>query len=321
MGISVVITTYNRAELLQATLEQLRRQQYEARDEVIVVDNASSDDTPAVIARAALDFPARLTALREIRPGKTPALNAGIAASRGDVLALTDDDVMVAGDWMATIRRLFADPSLDLVGGRVDPLWERPAPRWLRVELNERYDGMASPLALLHYGEPQPLGGKTAVGANMAVRRSVHDAIGGFAPHLGRRRGTLMCGEDHDFCLRAAVAGFRCEYRPELRVRHHVPAARATLRYYVRWFFWSGVTNAMLRGAGERPANGGPLARYFARRLVSTPLAGMRHLTRRRYPEAAAELMDAAYAAGYLAARAGQRRQSARSGHPAVQKL
>ena len=88
---------------------------------------------------------------------------------------------------------------------------------------------MSSPLALLHYGEAQDLGRRTAVGANMAVRRSVFEALGGFAPHLGKRRGTLLGGEDHDFCQRAVAAGYRCEYRPELRVRHWVPAERTRL--------------------------------------------------------------------------------------------
>ena len=302
MAISVVITTYNRASLLDATLEQLRRQVYEPEDEVIVVDNASTDDTAEVIARVAAGFPVRLTALRESVPGKTPALNTGIKAARGDILALTDDDVIVAEDWMSTIRRLFGDPSRGLVGGRVEPLWEQPAPRWLRVERNDRYNQMASPLALLHYGDAQELGARTAVGANLVVRRAVHDAIGGFAPHLGRRRGTLLCGEDHDFCARAVAAGHRCEYRPELRVRHWVPAARIRLRYHVRWFYWSGVTNAML-DAGPAP-DGGPLVPpYLVRRILTAPLSCLKHVAAARQAEAAEQLLQAVFATGYIGER------------------
>lgn len=320
MSISVILTTYNRAPLLATTLQQLARGDFEPGDEVIVVDNASTDETPDVIAAAAQRFRVPLVALRETRPGKTPALNRGIEASRGDVLALTDDDVLVADDWVATIRQLFADPALDLAGGRVDPLWERPAPRWLELGAGERYGNMASPLALLHYGEAQPLGARTAVGANLVVRRRVHDAIGGFAPHLGRRRGTLMCGEDHDFCQRAVAGGYRCEYRPELRVRHHVPVARASLRYYVRWFFWSGVTNAMLEEIETAPTQNGSLAGYFVRQLAGASLAGLRHLARGRQPAAASELMTFAFASGYLAARARRLALAVRFGRPAVQK-
>ena len=61
------------------------------------------------------------------------------AAAHGSILALTDDDVLVADDWIPTIREIFTDPSIALVGGRVEPNWERPAPRWLRIERNGHF--------------------------------------------------------------------------------------------------------------------------------------------------------------------------------------
>jgi glycosyltransferase involved in cell wall biosynthesis len=298
MRISVVIATFNRASLLRESLDHLSRQQYEAGDEVIVVDNASTDLTPEVIARAAADFPVPLRRLRETTPGKTPALNAGLAAANGDVLALTDDDVLVADDWISTIRRIFEDASLALAGGRVDPRWERPAPSWLRVEQDGHYGPMASPLALLHYGAAQPLAHRTAVGANLVVRRDVLQALQGFAPHLGRQRGTLLCGEDHDFCQRAVAAGYACEYRPELRVRHWVPADRVRLSYYIRWFFWSGVTDAVLKT--DHAHGGAAPFRHLLRRVLSSAPAALAHLAAGRPSASAARLMDGAFACGYF---------------------
>ena len=298
MRISVVIATYNRAALLQSTLQALRTQDYRPGDEVIVVDNGSSDDTPQVIARAARDFPVPLRQVRETTPGKTAALITGIHMAAGEVLALTDDDVQVADNWVATVRQIFADPAIALVGGRVDPMWERPAPWWLRVEAGEdgRYGSLASPLALLHYGEAQELGHRTAVGANLAVRRDVLDALGGIRADLGRQRGTLLCGEDHDLCQRAVAAGLRCEYRPELRVRHWVPVERTRLRYFLRWFFWSGVTHALL----ETPA---AAHRHFTKQLILSSLGAVGHLVTGRPRNAVAQAMDAAFAAGYLVQR------------------
>ncbi len=168
MRISVLITTYNRAALLEVTLQALRVQSYAPDDEVIVVDNGSLDETATVIARAAADFPVPLRQIRETTPGKPAALRAGVRTASGDVLALTDDDVLVSDDWVATVRQIFSDPSMALVGGRVDPLWERPAPSWLHIDdARGRYSSMCSPLALLHYGEAQELGPRTAVGANL----------------------------------------------------------------------------------------------------------------------------------------------------------
>jgi GT2 family glycosyltransferase len=222
----------------------------------------------------------------------------------GEVLALTDDDVLVEENWVAKVREIFSDGSIALVGGRVDPLWERRAPWWLQVGSADQgsYGVMCSPLALVHYGEAQELGERTAVGANLAVRRTAFDGLGGLRPDLGRRRGTLLCGEDHDLCQRAVSAGLRCEYRPELQVRHWVPAVRTRLRYFVRWFYWSGVTQARLEtptgAANRRPPSA---HRYYAGQLIAFSLRAAGSLVIGRPRAAVEQLMNAAFAVGYLA--------------------
>jgi GT2 family glycosyltransferase len=301
MRISVVVATYNRSALLRESLEHLRRQQYEPGDEVIVVDNASTDDTAALLAGAAQGFPVPLRGLRETEPGKTAALNTGIRAAQGAILALTDDDVLVADNWIATIRELFREGELALVGGRVDPRWESSgAPAWLRIERNGHYTRMTSPLALQHYGPRQALGARTAVGANMVVRRDVVLALGGFSANLGRLRGTLMCGEDHEFCQRLVGAGYRAVYDPTLTVRHWVPAERARLRYYLRWFFWSGVTNATLDGPVSTGARFLSTPRYIWGQLLRGAVSAARSIIRGDRVDAASALMETAFATGYI---------------------
>ena len=318
LTISVVIATHNRAALLRATLDRLRSQAFAPGDEVIVVDNASTDATPDVISRAAQGFPVPICHRHDLSPGKAPALNAAISSARGDILALTDDDVLVGDDWIAVMRQLFEDPSVALVGGRVDPHWQRAAPAWLQVEEEGRYGTMSSPLALLHYGEAQNLGQRTVVGANMAVRRTVFESLGGFAPTLGKRRGTLLGGEDHDFCQRAVHAGYHCEYRPELRVQHWVPAERTRLRYFLRWFFWSGITHAVIEratGSTSRTAeNPPPSPLHWLRRFVLGTAAVPLQALSGRVSAAAAQAMDAAYALGYLAVCIGGRQSTQRDG-------
>ncbi|HXH05507.1 MAG TPA: glycosyltransferase family 2 protein [Vicinamibacterales bacterium] len=304
MRISVVITTYNRAALLAECLASLARQAYAAGDELIVVDNGSTDRTAAVLETAAEAFPVPLRTVVEPTPGKTPALVAGLKQATGDLIALTDDDVVVAADWIGTARRLFEeDPGLALAAGRVEPRWERRPPRWLRFDGPAR-GRMASPLALLHYSdERQPLGPRTAVGANMIVRRVIMEALGGFAPHLGRLRGTLLSGEDHDFCERLVAAGYRALYCPELIVQHWVPAERLRVSYFLRWFYWSGITHARLARRSGTTDGGGRRAggsRYWWRTAVTTLPAAAARLAISGSASAVERLTEGAFALGYL---------------------
>ena len=303
MTISVVIATYNRARLLRTTLDHLRTQAYQAGDEVIVVDNGSTDDTASVIAQHAAEFPVPLRTLRVTANGKGHSLNAAIAIVNGAILALTDDDVVVAADWIETIRDIFSDPAVALVGGRVDPNWEQEPPRWMNVSGDAGYGLMGSPLALQHYGCAQPLGARTAVGANLAVRRAVVDAVGGFAVELAPQRGTLLRAEDHEFCRRVRTSGYRCDYRPELQVRHWVPAARMRLDYLLRWFFWSGVAYAIL-GSDDPIGSDGTrrgVPHYHLRKFARQTLTAALCYLRGRKADAAVAAVQAAFAWGYVA--------------------
>ena len=131
--------------------------------------------------------------------------------------------------------------------------------------------------------------------------------VGGFAPHLGKLRGTLLSGEDHEFCRRVQAAGFRARYSPDARVHHWVPANRMRFRYFLSWFFWSGITNAALDEAVDRPARGRamrPLAGvppYIVRRFFSALVAAPAALSIGRTATAVARAMDASFAAGYAA--------------------
>src|SRR5437870_633079 len=119
-----------------------------------------------------------------------------------------------------------ADESVAAVGGPVAPRWEHLAPRWLRFD-DRGYGRLGAPLALLNYGDKrEQLGRRTLLGANLAVRREVIQHVGGFAPHLGKIRGTLRSGEDHELCRRIQAAGFQAIYDPTVLVHHFVPVHR-----------------------------------------------------------------------------------------------
>src|SRR5688572_31003829 len=100
MKYSVVIATFNRAQDLRGTLQSLAGLDADGPWEVIVVDNNSPDDTRQVVASMAAGFPVELRYLFEREQGRSPALNAGIRAARGRIIATTDDDVRVERDWL-----------------------------------------------------------------------------------------------------------------------------------------------------------------------------------------------------------------------------
>jgi len=300
---TVIIATYNRAQLLDDCLRHLARQTFGRGDAVLIADNGSTDDTAAVVARHAAAFPASLTRIHVSTPGKSHAVAAALRVASAEIVAFTDDDVNVTPEWLATLKGAFADPSTGLAGGPVEPRWERPAPAWLHVTGQQR---LGAPLGLLNYGDTEAiLGSRTLLGANMAVRRLVLHELGGYATHLGKLRGTLLSGEDHDLCQRVQSAGYEARYLPNARVYHWVPAERMRVIYFMRWFYWSGITNAAMDAS-----------RSARRRLVGVPahvirqfaggLAGAAGSVLLGRPSAAVDrALDSAYAAGYAARRLG----------------
>jgi len=307
ISISVVIATYNRAPLLAECLHHLSRQHFEPDDDVIVVDNGSTDDTAQVIDDAQALFAVPLRHLTETSPGKSRAIAAALEIATGDVLAFTDDDVDVDATWMDTIRCVMSTPGIALAGGPVTPRWETSPPRWLRAAVDQ-YGRLAAPLGLLSYGsESFPLGPRTVLGANLIVRAEVLRKLGGYAPHLGKLRGTLLSGEDHELCMRVQNAGFRAVYWPALTVTHWVPSERMRVGYSLSWFYWSGITHATL-DADERPARsvfGVP--RHFVKRILTSGAASIGAALRGHSARMMDNIIDIAFVAGYMARRWGMR--------------
>ena len=186
MTISIVIATFNRSALLAECLAYLAKQPFEGGEEIIVVDNGSTDETARVLEDAKSMMPVRFTWLTEPTPGKSHALARGVKVATGDVLAFTDDDVNVEPGWLPAIRRAMSDPDVALIGGPVVARWEHRPPRWLRGAA-EGFGRLSAPIALLNYGNAvSVLNKRTVLGANMAVRRDVFMRLGGFATHLGK---------------------------------------------------------------------------------------------------------------------------------------
>lgn len=226
MSVSLLIATRNRRAGLERCLEAIGRARAPAPLEVIVIDNGSRDGTAAFLAEYAgrASFP--LVALSEPRPGKSRALNTGLARVTGDLIAFIDDDVYLTPDYFEQLQQIFDREGVDYCGGRIllhDPT---DLPMTVRTTTTTQ---LIPPGTFIPAGEIQ--------GCNMAFRREVLEAIGGFDPMLGP--GTPFICEDVDLAARASVAGWVGGYFPELLVYHHhgrkTPAQEAAL---VRDYSW-----------------------------------------------------------------------------------
>jgi glycosyltransferase involved in cell wall biosynthesis len=250
--VSVVICTYNRATLLRETLAALQSMTPPAdcAVEIVVVDNNSNDNTPAVIAEAQARSAVPIVALHETRQGKSFALNLALSHATGDILALTDDDVLPAMDWIARIVDAFRRRDVTFVFGKVLPRWSQLPPPELLLRPAQAIWG---PLAIVDYGDeptayhPDAPGQRLPIGANVAFARDALVTAGGWRTDLGKVNNTLISGEDHEIFMRLRrfdlYAGY---YDPENVVRHYVPPQRLTRQYFRRWFYWHGKTQALM---------------------------------------------------------------------------
>jgi glycosyltransferase involved in cell wall biosynthesis len=246
MRFSVLIATYNRAAELRDTLQNIKGLSPAAEWEVIVIDNNSTDETPQVVAEAARTFPVELRYLFEPQQGRSAALNAGISAARGEILATTDDDVRVPPDWLTAAENALESLDCDYVGGKVLPLWPAEPPAWIPNHGGKQW----AVLALLDYGpEPVPFfkyAHRVPIGVNMAFRRDAFRRAGPWSNRIGRKKGTLLGQEVREWTLRARRAGLRGSYAPAMVVQHLIPRERLKKAYFRRWFYWNGVSRALL---------------------------------------------------------------------------
>jgi glycosyltransferase involved in cell wall biosynthesis len=244
--LSVIICTWNRADLLRQTLAILATQTGvdPGSIEVLVVDNNSSDGTAQVVHDAAANWRlGRLRYVSEPRQGKQFALNRGIEAAVADLLVFTDDDVIAPPDWLAQILLAFRDPAVELLGGKTLVVWpdSRP-PAWYHPQ-------MLAVVAGVDIGDRRlrpPPADYAPSGSNVAARRRVFERI-------GRYSETHFRHMDYEFGQRALGQGVVVEYNPLVVVSTEAPRHTINKRYFRRWYFKLGIARAMRGGPAEVP--------------------------------------------------------------------
>ena len=224
IDVSVIVCGYNRREQLLRTCAALTRQDWpRERYEVIVVDNASTDGSPAAVQEFARSAPVEVRCIAEPRPGKVHALNTGLAAARGRIVAFTDDDCEPRPDWLATLVACLDDPCVGLVGGPVPSHF----PAHVETDPEKRFIARKF-LADFSLGdEKRDLRGRESpLGCNMAVRVEALRRAGGFSPLLGPSPATWGDHEDSDLAWRIRDSGYRLVYEPAAIVDHYPDSER-----------------------------------------------------------------------------------------------
>jgi GT2 family glycosyltransferase len=208
-----VVATHNRSDHLDRLLRALAEQD-RPPDEVVVVDDGSTDATPALLARYGNGNLPLSVIRRDRAGGPATARDEGWRAASGDLVAFTDDDCVPAPGWLAAGQRAWGGDSEVFIQGRTEPEEEHPGPfsRTLRV------DG-------LHAAFPT---------CNILYPRSLLERVGGFDTEAF---GRLPGGEDCDLAWRAIEAGAQPLFAPDAVVQHAVthPGPIGKLRIAARW--------------------------------------------------------------------------------------
>jgi glycosyltransferase involved in cell wall biosynthesis len=236
--ISVIVCTHNRPYLLAKALESLLKQTLDkALYEIIVIDNASTDETIQLAQNFQSKHPeCHMVLAREGRLGLGHARNKGLQQAHGEYIAFMDDDARANIDWLEQALHCFKQvkPTPVVIGGPIFPLYDKHKPQWFKDEYELRTWG-DNP-RFLKYGE-------SFSGSNMIFSKRIFKTYGGFDTRVGVKGQYLSAGEE-TMLFEKIWKGTKKDthllyYLPSLIVFHSVPAYKMRMSYHLkRSFAW-----------------------------------------------------------------------------------
>lgn len=213
--VSVIVPAYNAEATIGACLESLLAQA-RAPDEIVIVDDASTDGTAGAISR----YPVKLVRLTR-NGGPGVARNEGAKVASGDILAFTDSDCVAPPEWLARIEREFDDEGIVAVtGGYAGTSAPGFLPLLQHLVLRERQASLPDEIA-------------STITSNFACRRRAFEAVGGFPLYCRKRdpRRPVWGNEDEELGFLLARAGGRIRWMKDVGVLHRFrPGLWAYLR-------------------------------------------------------------------------------------------
>lgn len=251
-SLSLVICTYNRVEELGLTINSLLalKDEFGDGDELIVINNNSTDNTAAFLE--ALEAPFALRAVFEEKQGLCCARNRGLKEAANDNIIYFDDDVTVQAGCLTAYRQAAQNPAYAqhaFFGGKIDIDWRGNKPKWWKSDDLVLLNGLMVKHDFGTQDYQYQSGGETPFGASFMLRRVLLDEIGGFDEALGPMGGSVARGDEVDYFVRAKKAGHQGMYLANAVVGHRVHDSRFDLLSLYRYGKEKGAAAVRLDGA------------------------------------------------------------------------
>jgi len=245
---SLIIPTFNRADLLPLCLESIKKLDY-GKDlfEVLVVDNGSTDNIKDLVLSVFSNSKINYRYFYEPEPGLLSGRHLGAKQAQGNIFVFLDDDVVLSKEFLKALSKAFEDKSVKLVGGKCLPRYLSSPPEWLNSLWTEK-DGIrhCGYLSLIDQGDLAKESSPSNIwGLNFSIRRETFFELGGFNPDNIPKKYQRYQGDGESGLTRKIISKkYKALYHPNAFVEHLIPASRLTFDYFYNRQFYQGVCDS-----------------------------------------------------------------------------
>lgn len=225
--VSVIVVTYNNLDLTKQCLMSLDKYTDYSNLEIIVVDNASSDDSPAYLSEWAKQGDNRTLILNPDNKGFAAGNNQGLLVATGEYLVLLNNDTHVTPGWVSSlVKHMQRDKSIGLLGPVTGNIGNEAK---IAIQYNNMDEMLieSNKFTLRHIGQLTPL--RTAAFFCVMISRTAYEKVGLLDEAFG-----IGFFEDDDYCRRVEQAGFTIYCADDVFIHHHLSASFNKLKAETR---------------------------------------------------------------------------------------
>lgn len=232
-SVTIIICCFNASKRIVPVLKHLQQQKVDPGQqwEIIVVDNASSDNTSDVALKTWQENPVtELKVVREEKPGLMNARHRGVVEAKYDIISFIDDDNWVENSWVKKVSDVFeSDKTIGACGGSVEAVFEKDEPHWFPYFKNNYAVGRQADESGVIDNSKGFLWG-----AGLSFRKSIWEELQRrkyVTLTLDREGNTLSSGGDTELCYAFRLLGYKLYYKDDLSLKHYMPQTRMNFSY------------------------------------------------------------------------------------------